>query len=42
MGAPAITSEKSAVTVGFTGWCGMCSDDVVAPIFFDVNVNGEY
>ena len=37
--APEITSEKTAVTVGVTVWCGMCTDDVVGPIFFDVNVN---
>ena len=36
-----ITSEKTAVTVGVTVWCGMCSDDIVGPIFFHGNVNGE-
>ena len=22
-------------------WCGMCNEDVVGPIFFDGNINGE-
>ena len=33
--------EKPAVTKGVTVWCGMCSDNIVGPVFFDNNVNSE-